>query len=226
METIINYLNTSFEDGILSKAEKKSLKEVISDKKPGKRELDWLRSQIFDLANNKINGLENEKILNWLEEANKLILPKLYSDTYSKVYFSPGPSCLNAVNEQISYATKSIDICVFTISDNRIYDKIMWAYKKGVKIRIITDNDKIFDRGSDVQKLAENGIAIKIDNTSYHMHHKFAVFDNKILLTGSYNWTRSAAEYNQENLLLTNDKNALSNYNSKFEELWGKMDEL
>jgi phosphatidylserine/phosphatidylglycerophosphate/cardiolipin synthase-like enzyme len=33
------------------------------------------------------------------------------------------------------------------------------------------------------------------------MHHKFAVIDNKVVLTGSFNWTRNAAEDNHENII-------------------------
>ncbi|MFV1984811.1 MAG: phospholipase D-like domain-containing protein, partial [Thiohalomonadales bacterium] len=88
---------------------------------------------------------------------------------------------------------------------------------------IITDNDKSMDLGSDIERLAHLGVAVKTDNTDYHMHHKFAVFDNKILLTGSYNWTRSATLYNQENLLTTHDRKLVSEYSNEFERLWLKM---
>ncbi len=226
METILEYLDTSFDDGILSKSEKKALKETINEQKPTKRELDWLRSKIFDLAKDKINGIENENILNWLEDANKLILPKLHEETFSKVYFSPGNDCLNAITEQIGCATKSIDICVFTISDDRIYDKIKYAHSRGIKIRIISDDEKVYDKGSDIKRLADRGIPTKVDNSPHHMHHKFAVFDNETLLTGSFNWTRSATEHNQENILITNDKKAVSEYRKKFDQMWDMMQKL
>ena len=226
MKEIIEFLNTSFEDGYLSKSERKALKEVIADKSPDKRELAWLRSQIFDIAKEKASGIENIKILNWLEEANKLILPKLGNDTFSKAYFSPGDECVNAILEQIGGAISKIDICVFTISDDRIRDKLLYKHKLGTKIRIISDNDKVYDLGSDVQTLSREGINIKIDNSPNHMHNKFAIFDDKIVLTGSYNWTRSAALYNQENLIVTNDNKLVSEFIEEFERLWGMMSEL
>ena len=74
MQQILEFLNTSFEDGFLSKAEKKALKQIIEEKSPDKRELDWLRSQIFDIAKAKISGFENQNSLEWLENANKLLL--------------------------------------------------------------------------------------------------------------------------------------------------------
>ncbi len=223
MQEILEFLNTSFEDGFLSKSEKKALKQIIEEKSPTKRELDWLRSQIFDIAKTKVKGFENEQVLDWLENANKLILPKLKVETITKVYFSPGPDCLNAINEQISYSTKSIDICVFTISDDRIKEKLLYAKRKGVQIKIITDNDKSFDKGSDIQTLADCGIQTKIDTTPHHMHNKFAIFDDKTLITGSFNWTRSASEFNHENIIVSNDSNSVMQFKQEFEALWKKM---
>jgi len=52
------------------------------------------------------------------------------------------------------------------------------------------------------------------------MHHKFAVYDDARLLSGSYNWTRSAANYNQENLVVTSDRAIVERFGSEFERLW------
>ena len=226
MKEIIEFLNTSFEDGYLSKSERKALKETIEEKSPDKRELAWLRSQIFDIAKEKTTGFENEKVLDWLEEANKLILPKLKNETISKAYFSRGDECVNAILEQIGNTMSKIDICVFTISDDRIKDKLLYKHKMGTKIRILTDNDKVFDLGSDIQTMAREGIKVKVDNSPNHMHNKFAIFDSKIILTGSYNWTKSAAQYNQENLVVTNDTKLVNEFIDEFEKLWGMMDGL
>ena len=144
----------------------------------------------------------------------------------NKVFFSPGTDCLNAIVENIRNARKSVKICVFTISDNRIVSAIESLKYKGVDIKIISDNDKQYDRGSDIQYLAEKGYNIKIDLTDAHMHHKFAVIDNKITITGSYNWTRSAEKYNHENILITDNSDITKAYSSEFEKLWKKMENI
>jgi cardiolipin hydrolase len=55
------------------------------------------------------------------------------------------------------------------------------------------------------------------------MHHKFAILDEEVILTGSYNWTRSAAHYNHENILVTNDAAVVARYRDCFENLWPAM---
>ena len=56
------------------------------------------------------------------------------------------------------------------------------------------------------------------------MHHKFALFDDKVLLTGSYNWTRSAAERNYENLILSEDPALLRAFRLEFDRIWEHLD--
>ena len=100
------------------------------------------------------------------------------------------------------------------------------ARRRRLKVRVLTDNDKYWDKGSDIEKLIEVGIETKADRKESHMHHKFAIFDRKRLLTGSYNWTRSAATSNQENLLVTADQQVVKKYLAEFERLWKKMEKL
>lgn len=53
------------------------------------------------------------------------------------------------------------------------------------------------------------------------MHNKFAIIDSAVVLTGSYNWTVSASNNNQENILIIESKGVVNNYESEFNKLWG-----
>ena len=55
------------------------------------------------------------------------------------------------------------------------------------------------------------------------MHHKFAISDNKLLLNGSYNWTKSASTENNENIAVTNDINLVKSFQKEFERLWKRL---
>ncbi|MCP4214955.1 MAG: DUF1669 domain-containing protein [bacterium] len=207
----------TFEDGSFSRSEKKAVAELLEkDFKLSKDTRDFLRKTIFDIARKGMQGHSGLKIVEWLETANKLLLNR----QDSAAYFSPGAECRLAIVEQLEKAVKMADICVFTISDDRITRAITDCMGRGVRVRIITDNEKCGDRGSDVYTLERNGAEVRIDRSSHHMHHKFAVFDKQRVLTGSYNWTRSAAEYNQENILLTDDKKVVAAYDEEFDLLW------
>jgi phosphatidylserine/phosphatidylglycerophosphate/cardiolipin synthase-like enzyme len=141
----------------------------------------------------------------------------------AEAHFSPGEECLAAIRLQLSRARASVDICVFTITDDRIADAIVAAHRRGVRVRIVTDNDKAFDQGSDVRKLEAAGIEVREDRTEFHMHHKFAIFDQRVLLTGSYNWTRGAARFNEENVIVTDDARLVGPFGREFAALWGRL---
>ncbi len=144
----------------------------------------------------------------------------------NKVYFSPGPDALNALLKNLSSCEETLDICMYTFSDNRISDVLLQLKDEGVKIRIITDNNKRFDQGSDIPFLIEQGFDVKADAVDAHMHHKFAIIDNTVTVTGSYNWTRSAEEVNNENILITDESDITVAYKKEFDKLWKKFQKL
>lgn len=139
------------------------------------------------------------------------------------VHFSPGDDCLVAIVRELGRAASTADICVFTITDDRIARAVIDAHRRGVTVRVITDNDKAHDEGSDVGRIARAGVEVREDQSPFHMHHKFAVFDGRTVLTGSYNWTRGAAEKNQENLVVTDDARLVGPFGREFASLWSRL---
>ena len=51
-------------------------------------------------------------------------------------------------------------------------------------------------------------------------HHKFCVIDSKLLINGSYNWTRQAAVSNQENIVVTNQPDLVRDFEAHFAAMW------
>lgn len=58
------------------------------------------------------------------------------------------------------------------------------------------------------------------------MHHKFAVLDGRVVITGSYNWTFASEERNHENVVLLREPKLIETYHHEFEALWAKSDEV
>ena len=141
----------------------------------------------------------------------------------SQVAFSPGDTCLGTIIHWLTSCRKTADLCVFTITDDRISDAVLAAHHRGVRVRIVTDNDKAEDLGSDIPKFLAAGIPLLVDRTPFHMHHKFAIFDGVRLLNGSYNWTRGAAEQNMENVVDTADAKLVVAFQREFDAIRAKL---
>lgn len=189
----------------------------------------YLRNRAFDMARELMQA-DPAKVLDalrWLEQVVKTLdLSFVAASAGTTAFFTPGDSCLRKLRELCRGSKRAIDVCVYTIADDRLTDELLAAHRRGVKVRIISDNDKRFDTGSDVPQLAAGGIEVRIDDTPFHMHHKFALFDGEQLANGSFNWTRSASSSNQENLVVSRDAYLVRCFGGQFEDLWGRFDPL
>ena len=211
----------TLDDLKLSRSEKRAFGQVLVDLHLASEEEAFVRHRVFAIARERIRGGEARQVLDWVEAVIKLLHSNLAPDpTIAEVCFSPGDECRLKISSLLGQARRTADICVFTITDDRITADILAAHERGLAIRIISDDDKAYDEGSDVTRLARAGVELCVDESEAHMHHKFAIFDRRILLTGSYNWTRSAARYNRENLMVSDDGKLVGAYQRNFDELW------
>lgn len=222
MRQINELLRASLDDASVSRSERRELKGILPLIQGDRTGLAKTRQLAFNLATKKIQETGNYKAMEWLEDVIKLLYSSEMSVKASS-YFSPGKDCLNRICRFISGTKKRIDICVFTITDDRITQRIEEALSKGIDIRIISDNTKSEDRGSDLDRLRRTGIECRFDKTSAHMHHKFAISDNDLLLNGSYNWTRSASTENNENILVSNNAKLVQSFQNEFNRLWNSL---
>ena len=222
-------LKQSLSDGKLSRAEKATLKAILTNHADTSNERDLLRHRAFEIARQTLLGPDAKKAVDWLEDVTGILLqverPSAgeSGQKISEVLFSPGESCRLRIQELLRKSQTTVDVCVFTLTDDRIAESVMDTAARGVRTRIISDNDKSLDLGSDMHRLHAAGIQVRIDRTPNHMHHKFAVFDGKIVASGSYNWTRSAADDNEENIVVTNDQKIVGAFHAQFDQLWTRM---
>lgn len=214
---------TTLDDGRVSRPEKDALIALLDELNPTPDQLAQLRSRAFAAAMDRATDEPTRALLGWLEDVVKISARSQPPTRVAEAWFSPGTTCLEAITRLLGHVQRRADLCVFTITDDRITDQIVAAHDRGVRIRILTDDDKSLDLGSDIRKLAREGIDLAVDDSPHHMHHKFAVFDEATLLTGSYNWTRSAAADNQENLVVTDDPRLVRAFIDAFEGLWQKL---
>jgi phosphatidylserine/phosphatidylglycerophosphate/cardiolipin synthase-like enzyme len=168
-----------------------------------------------------VKDARSREVISWLEETvQALHTPRPVETSRVEAHFTPGDAPLNAILQLIHGARGSIDVCVYTVTDDRITRALLEAHGRGVRLRVVGDDDKSLDAGSDMDRLRDAGVPVRLDRSEAHMHHKFAVFDRLRLLTGSYNWTRSAAEHNHENVLVSDDARLVQPFSRAFDALW------
>lgn len=214
-------LRESAQDFALDAGEKLALRQLGQKLDAGR--VRFLRNRAFDIAREAMLAapVQTLDVLRWLEQAVKTLdAANEAAPVVSSAYFSPGDTCLRRLGDLMRGCKATLDICVFTIADDRLTDAILECHARGVRVRVLSDNDKQYDSGSDIQRLRDRGVAVRLDHAPFHMHHKFALFDGRLLANGSFNWTRSATHNNDENLVVTDDANLLRVFGLQFEKLW------
>jgi phosphatidylserine/phosphatidylglycerophosphate/cardiolipin synthase-like enzyme len=141
------------------------------------------------------------------------------------VMFSPQDNIRDQIIFRIEQSMNKIDIMMFSLTDKQIGAALVKAKNNGVTVRVIVDKSSNNSRKEKtvVPYLVKNGINVKkMSGVTKEgiMHNKVAVFDDKIMVTGSFNWTWSANNVNHENAIFIDDPRVIKRYTDEFNSLW------
>jgi phosphatidylserine/phosphatidylglycerophosphate/cardiolipin synthase-like enzyme len=136
-------------------------------------------------------------------------------------YFSPSDGANAHIISTVNAAEHSIGFQLLTLTRSDIASAIVAKKLAGVAVRGDLDNGT--DQGSQYTYLLSNGVDVHLKTgASGLLHHKYGIFDaeyplwNAVTITGSHNWTSSAENSNNENMLIVRDGNIANQYLQEF----------
>ena len=186
----------------------------------GSHNTDKLKEMINEIAKTYQNNFASyQTLINFFINTYLNTKPALL-----ECYFFPNQNNERKVVDMFRTCKKTLDLAIFTLTKDSISNAIEEAYKRGVKVRLIADDSCSLMLGSDVRKLAAIGVPTKTDRAKYYMHNKVAIIDKSVLVTGSYNWSRQATNYNQENILFFENKDLCEKYTQEYDKLWEQFE--
>lgn len=144
------------------------------------------------------------------------------------VVFSPRGGTSAWLREAIAASERSIDVAMFSFFDQSLADALLERKRKGLAIRLVLDRAQGM-RSPVVKFIKENGFDARLSQGrggAGVMHHKFALFDRKLLETGSHNWTNNAELNNFENTSFLADAGLVASFQEEFEAVWSQGVEL
>lgn len=121
------------------------------------------------------------------------------------VCFTPGEDCTKAIVGELAKAKREVEVQAYSFTSAPIAKALVDAKERGVDVRVILDKSQKSERYSSVTFLANAGIPVWIDDKVAIAHNKVMIIDRETVVTGSFNFTRSAQERNAENLLILRD---------------------
>jgi phosphatidylserine/phosphatidylglycerophosphate/cardiolipin synthase-like enzyme len=128
------------------------------------------------------------------------------------VYFSPKGGCTETIVKELDAAKSSVLVQAYSFTSAPIAKALVDAHKRGVKVQVILDKSQKTEKYSEADFLANQGIPTFIDAKHAIAHNKIMVIDGGVVITGSFNFTKSAEESNAENVLVIRDKGIAEKY--------------
>jgi len=126
--------------------------------------------------------------------------------------FSPEGSAAELVLKNIESAHHSIRLAAYTFTSPDVVQGLVDAKERGVDVQVVADEkgNKGRTATASLNRLVNAGIPVR-SVSAYPIHHdKYIVIDGRTVETGSFNYTRSAAGKNSENVIVISDCPALA----------------
>ena len=148
---------------------------------------------------------------------------------------------LNWLDNQLSTALRSIDLALFVFSAQQLTSVLQERVEAGVEVRLVADpgfasrpfsevldllgvalpdQDCKVERGNQPLDQPLKGVGTPRLARGDKLHHKFAVIDNKTVITGSVNWSPAAAHTNDETLLAIRSPQLAAHFTREMDRLW------
>ncbi len=135
-------------------------------------------------------------------------------------YFSPDNNVESIIVKRLKKARKSVHFMAFSFTSDAIGKEMIKLHKKGVKVTGLFEKRGAKTRYSEYTKMKLAGIPVKLDRNRYAMHHKVIVIDGKKVITGSYNFSKSANKKNDENIIIIDNADIANQYLDEFKRLY------
>lgn len=134
-------------------------------------------------------------------------------------YFSPEDEIAPKVARILRVAKRSIHVLAFSFTDTTLADELLIKSAAGLDVRVVLERRGSGGRGSVLERLRAGGVEVLTDGNPLAMHDKVMIVDSTWTITGSYNFSSSAARSNDENILFIKS----SAVARPFEEEFGRI---
>jgi len=141
-------------------------------------------------------------------------------DSDIQVFFSRVDNPQAAIVQALDGAGQTVHIAMYYFTDAKLADAVVRAHQRSVQTYVYLDRSQVKHQYAQAHYLATHGVPVRISSNPAIMHNKFAIIDGAAVITGSYNWTKSAYQRNDENLLIIHRPDVAQLYMQRFAGLW------
>jgi phosphatidylserine/phosphatidylglycerophosphate/cardiolipin synthase-like enzyme len=137
------------------------------------------------------------------------------------VYFSPDDGIALQLNELLSLAEESIHFLAFSFTTDEFGQTIRIQAGNGRTVAGVMEEEQVKSNiGTEYDLFKQAGMDVYLDGNEGQMHHKTMIIDEHIVITGSYNFSRSAETSNDENLIVIDNEQIAHFYLQEFQRIY------
>jgi len=139
-----------------------------------------------------------------------------------QVLFAPKDRVVAAMAVALSGAQQSIQFMAFSFTLDDIAGIMQQKAAQGVVIQGVFETTGSETRTSELRPLFCSGLDVRQDGNPFVMHHKVFIIDGKTVIMGSFNFSTSARDDNDENLIIITDPDLALQYQDEFNRRWNE----
>lgn len=129
-----------------------------------------------------------------------------------EVNFSPHGGVTDAIVREINSAHKTVFVQAFSCTSVPIGEALIAAHDRKVDVEVVLDRENLGNPNSLLKPLFQSGIKVYIDDKHSIAHNKIMIIDSREVITGSFNFSKSAEFSNAENSLIIKNTNITAKY--------------
>ncbi|OGO07247.1 MAG: hypothetical protein A3K46_07270, partial [Chloroflexi bacterium RBG_13_60_9] len=142
-----------------------------------------------------------------------------------EVLFAPEDLVARRVIQLIRGARRSIRFLAFSFTAGDIAGAMLERIADGVSVCGIFESTQVrSNTGTQFDALREGGTSVFMDANPRNMHHKVILIDGEIVVAGSYNFTASAENNNDEDLLVLRIPEISAAFEREFQRVYGSAE--
>ena len=136
------------------------------------------------------------------------------------VYFTPPANAAAAIVKAIDDSEREVLVQAYGFTHNAIAQALVRAHQRGVTVRVLLDQKSDTSNRYVIGVLTDAQIELREDGKHAIAHNKVMVIDQTIVITGSFNFTNSAATRNAENFLMLKSADLAERYRLQWQNHW------
>ncbi len=143
------------------------------------------------------------------------------------IIFAPEADEISALIAEFEGAAQSIRFMTFVFSLDELAEAMLGqAASRSVTLEGVFENRNSLASWSQLPALHCAGAAVRQDGNRYVLHHKVIIIDDHTVITGSFNFSRSAAKNNDENIVIVRNAAIAELYLQEWQRIWDSAEEL